>query len=206
MELKTCTKCGIAKPFEEFHKHAQTRDKRVPKCKACAKAYAAQWNRDTADERKAFRQRNKDVLRERQQKYYLDNRDAIRAKNSAREKLDREGARKRLEKWRSLNAEKMEAFRAAWKAANPHKLNADAAKRRAARRRAVPIWADLAAIESIYAQAQAASRLTGIEHHVDHIVPLISDIVCGLHWEANLRVLPGAENISKSNRYWPDMP
>lgn len=41
--------------------------------------------------------------------------------------------------------------------------------------------------------------------HVDHIVPLQSNWVCGLHCEANLRVIPGAENESKRNFWWPQM-
>jgi hypothetical protein len=42
--------------------------------------------------------------------------------------------------------------------------------------------------------------------HVDHIVPLVSKFVCGLHCEANLQLLPGPENQRKGNRVWPDMP
>jgi len=51
-----------------------------------------------------------------------------------------------------------------------------------------------------------AFRKYGYDFHVDHIVPLKSPLVSGLHTEANLRLLPGAENRSKHNRFWPDMP
>lgn len=80
------------------------------------------------------------------------------------------------------------------------------AKRRSALLRAIPKWANLEAIEAIYREANRIEKLTGTEYHVDHIVPLQSKIVSGLHCESNLRVLPATSNISKSNRHWPDMP
>lgn len=41
---------------------------------------------------------------------------------------------------------------------------------------------------------------------VDHIVPLGSDLVCGLHCVDNLQLLDMELNRKKSNREWPDMP
>ena len=47
---------------------------------------------------------------------------------------------------------------------------------------------------------------TEIKWEVDHIVPIKSKIVCGLHTEQNLRIVPRRVNRSKNNRYWPQMP
>lgn len=71
--------------------------------------------------------------------------------------------------------------------------------KRARRFKATPKWADAALIQDIY-----SNRPDGFD--VDHVVPLTSPIVCGLHWEGNLQYLPSRENQSKKNRYWPDMP
>lgn len=64
----------------------------------------------------------------------------------------------------------------------------------------MPPWVDREAVNALYAEAAKVGL------SVDHIVPLRSKVVCGLHVPANLRLLPLAENIAKNNRHWPDMP
>lgn len=95
-----------------------------------------------------------------------------------------------------------------YKKANPYKGAKDASYRRAMQLSATPMWLSkehLAEMEVMYAEA---SKLTasGDTHHVDHIVPLRSKIVCGLHVPWNLQLLQAFDNLSKNNRWWPDMP
>lgn len=54
--------------------------------------------------------------------------------------------------------------------------------------------------------ARKLRQETGIEYQVDHVIPIQSPVVCGLHWEGNLQVIPKLANVLKSNRFWPDMP
>lgn len=69
----------------------------------------------------------------------------------------------------------------------------------------VPAWADLDAINAIYVEATKQINL-GCDVHVDHIIPLRSKLVTGLHVPANLRIIDAKPNEQKGNRYWPDMP
>lgn len=97
--------------------------------------------------------------------------------------------------------DKVRAAQAAYKKRNPEKNTADASKRRAIRLKAIPKWADLKKIEEIYKEAQRLTKETGIEHHVDHIIPLRSKLVCGLHVENNLQIITAAENLKKGNSF-----
>jgi hypothetical protein len=85
-----------------------------------------------------------------------------------------------------------------------HKENAKYKRRHVAKLQAVPQWADKAKVDWFYAEAQRLLRATGMSYDVDHIVPLQSKYVCGLHCEFNLQLLPSALNKSKGNKFWPD--
>lgn len=66
-------------------------------------------------------------------------------------------------------------------------------------------WASWRAIEDKYMEASRLTRLTGVVHEVDHIVPLQGTTVCGLHCESNLRVITKKANREKSNRFTEDV-
>lgn len=69
---------------------------------------------------------------------------------------------------------------------------------------AFPDWASKhPEIIAIYKEAKRR-RQGGEKVHVDHIVPIMSHYVCGLHVPANLQIITEAENYQKSNHSWPD--
>lgn len=79
-------------------------------------------------------------------------------------------------------------------AKNPQKeLHLNNIRRRQRDTNQTPKWADLGKIEKFY-----HNRPLGM--HVDHIYPLNSSWVCGLHVLENLQYLPPSENLSKSNK------
>lgn len=93
-----------------------------------------------------------------------------------------------------------------WRQNNRAKRNAAEAKRKAVKLRATPQWGCAEKILKFYESSQGLSMLLGEWYHVDHIVPLQSDFVCGLHNEFNLQILLAVDNCAKQNLWWPDMP
>ena len=55
-------------------------------------------------------------------------------------------------------------------------------------------------IKAIYELCKQLTKLTGVKHEVDHIVPLCGEYVSGLHVPWNLRVITREENAKKSNK------
>lgn len=71
-------------------------------------------------------------------------------------------------------------------------------------RRATPKWLTKEHKQQIaetYELMRDCRAVTGEDYHVDHIVPLRGDNICGLHVPWNLQVLPSDVNTSKSNNY-----
>lgn len=106
--------------------------------------------------------------------------------------------------WQEANLDKRREKDRRWQEANPDKHNAKEARRRATKKSATPSWANQEEIKYFYTKSKELEQLTGVKHHVDHIYPLKSDFLCGLHVENNLQVLPAVENCSKNNRMWPN--
>jgi hypothetical protein len=119
-------------------------------------------------------------------------------------KQNPEQNRETKRQWYAQNAERHKETVRRWQEQNREKINAFVAKRRAAKKQAIAAWADLNAIKQIYFKAAKLTKLTGIPHQVDHIYPLQSDYMCGLHVEINLQIITKTENAAKGNRTWPD--
>ena len=152
------------------------------------------------------------------QKWSQANKEKILASSRKWQESNREKQRLRCRNWYELNKEKhlqdhkkwaknypkqQKIITQRWRSKNKHVLTANAAKRRGSKKTAVPPWANLNKIKQIYKRAAELTRQTGVIHHVDHIYPLQSKYMCGLHVETNLQVITEAENLTKGNRTWP---
>lgn len=168
-------------------------------------AHKKKYNAANADSirlsRAAYNAENKDSIAAYKKKYNLENKEAIKEYASMRYLENKEYFSANNKAWRSRNKEYHDAY------VKQYRENNRVAKSKAERRRissklsATPAWADLEAIRAIYDLADEIGNV-----HVDHIVPLRSKLVCGLHVHWNLQILSPQENMSKGNWWWPDMP
>jgi hypothetical protein len=127
--------------------------------------------------------------RERDAQYRKENRDKYRATIVA---------------WSAKNPEKVKLYAAKTKANNKGKVNAHTVKRRLAKINRTPKWLtadDHWMIEQAYELAALRTKLFGFTWHVDHVLPLQGKLVSGFHTPYNLQVIPGADNVRKSNTF-----
>lgn len=223
---KVCSVCKDEKPASEFHRNKASADGLCSRCKPCNCAHVKKA-RD-ADPEKTKRQKRADYEKHREKRirtvveYYVTNRDAILESRRAEYHAGgKEAVLAQARDYYLKNSEKVKVINAIWAKKNPERVKAakrrwiDArpglktlwdANRRANEKQATPSWANLFFIAEAYRLAKLREKVCGGKWHVDHIVPLQSKKVCGLHVEHNLQVIPGGENLRKSNRHWPDMP
>lgn len=142
----------------------------------------------------------KKCLKEVNAQRYVKNREHILACSREWENQNREKKNAAKRKRYTLNQEKERALSSEWKRKNRDTATLFQKMREAKKRGATPSWFEKDAVSVVYKKASEY----GLQ--VDHIVPLSSKLVCGLHCWANLQLLDSSLNGSKSNRYWPDMP
>lgn len=222
---KHCTKCGVTKPSTDFARSKSRKDGLNGHCKRCIAAWRLANLDAVRAKKKQYAAENADRNAARAKAWREANPE--RAKDGVRRWVSENGDRKAAvdREYRTRNAERVAQQKSAYYQANRERevarnmeyarvnrarlrpLGAEAAMRRFAKKRAaVPRWANKDAVRLFYEDASRRSAETGQRWEVDHIVPLQSRFVCGLHCEANLRVIPRSDNRSKSNRTWPDQP
>jgi hypothetical protein len=192
--MKQCVSCGEKKAFGEFYKRSDSPDGFRNDCKECRKALSNSIYLRDPEQQKAQR---RDYYRRRKS---LDPEYCVK-KYWADVERSRELNRLYYQRDRKNRIEKSVAYAKA----NPAKANATKKKYKLAKRKACPPWVyssrELCAqIMYFYGEAQRLASETGVAYHVDHIIPLQGETVCGLHVPWNLQVLTASENCSKQNR------
>jgi molecular chaperone DnaK (HSP70) len=185
-KLYKCTICNKNKQPFEFYANKKNSNGLDCCCKECRKEKSriryAEKNEEVKQQQKVYWDSVKDSINEKKVEARANNLEFFRER-------DKQYYRRDLEHSRLRSVIKN-------------------GRRRAKKLNACPTWlseTDLAKIKSIYKNCKNISKKTGTIHHVDHIVPLQGENVCGLHVPWNLRVIPASVNCSKSNKLVEDI-
>lgn len=144
---------------------------------------------------------NKTNVAQKSKEYYVKNTKTHKEKSLLYYRSNTAERSVKMADWYAKNKDSVAAYGVAWRSKNKDKKAAATARRRALLLKATPKWANKEKIDEFYLSANKLGMLTGEWFHVDHIVPLKGKNVCGLHYENNLQILRGPENLSKSNRF-----
>jgi len=215
---KSCNTCKTLKPLDDFHRRFTAKDGHKGICKECArisgKAYVSSERGKSV--RKQWEIDNAPKIEQQRIDYYEQNKDVMSEKNKVYYELTKEQFKERNKKARIRDKDKIAAQRnspegkAIKKAYDKKHQSNHRAKRAAiqARRRASISRSSInntpesrLEIEAIYIKCSQLTESTGIQHHVDHIVPLRGTNVSGLHIPSNLQILTAKENQAKSNYF-----
>jgi 5-methylcytosine-specific restriction endonuclease McrA len=145
---------------------------------SCRKEYMKKYRLENKEKikrlQKEYYETNKETLKENMKSYYFDNREERRAKGK--------------EHYEN----------------NKSNYLAYSKTRKAMIKNRTPSWLteeDYEKIVEIYILCKKMSDETGIQHHVDHIIPLNGKTVSGFHVPWNLQILTASENLSKGNKH-----
>jgi hypothetical protein len=164
---------------------AQYREANSERIKANDACLAARQSELRAERTRQWIKNNPERKKKLDTEYYQQNREYMLAQMQQAYNANPELGRQRAKQWRQDN---------------PARVAYNIAMARARRHRAIPCWMtkqERSAIRRLYEQCQQLSVSTGVPHQVDHIIPLVSDIACGLHCLANLQILTATENNTK---------
>ena len=202
-------------------RYQRYRVKHVEKRKQYMTIYREQNAEKIRQQRKEYNAKNAEKIKQYSKEYYAKNAEKIQIYN--RSQAGKEVRRDYKRRMRVLpggklrwpeNPERRRINRNRWKAANPEKRKASyrrdyernkdrffahSALRRA-RKALVSVFLtseEKSGIRDLYKQRDLISRTTGIEYHVDHVIPIGRG---GLHHPTNLQLLPAVENWKKNAR------
>lgn len=173
------------------------------RCVQCAAELGNAWKRahseQMAAQRRSWIARNPERHSAIKSAWNAANPEGQKARSRKWFLANREKAHAATKTWRESNLDKARARSIKWARENKARAYALTAKYHADKLQRLPAWADVSAIDLIYAEARK-QREAGMDVHVDHVLPLRGRLVSGLHIPENLQIIPALFNRQKSNR------
>lgn len=218
-KTRICKTCALEKSIENFT-FLSNKGNFSYGCRSCDSIYSNEKFKkrypeikDSLNEKRRFEYSSNDTLRNRilnENKKHRDaNLETYRKNRQDYYNINKEACLETCKKWYEKNIDSVKEYKKNWflkfYPENKEKYYNQAHKRRLFETKAFPSWASNPKIEIIFKAKVEEEKRTGQKYHVDHIVPLISKLVCGFHSEDNLQILLAKDNLKKKNFYWPDM-
>jgi head-tail adaptor len=197
---KFCNKCQALKSIAEFGKDKNRHDGLHYMCLACRKLSRIANAETIQQQKRDHYARNRELLLERKRLSYPQHAAVKIAYGIKRYQANREEILERHKIYMRGRPDYYKQMRLK----QPEKVNAKENKRKAAKLQRIPCWLtpdDFWMIEQAYDICALRTKMTGIEWHVDHIIPLQGKLVSGLHTPYNLQVIPASINTSKGNKF-----
>jgi len=205
MNNKTCRICLIEKPINEFPFRKEHNKHLGKRCALCQKKVAAlnARNRIAANPQKYKDKRAKYSENVEVKEKYRLGAELYRKKNPEKSK---ESARNSRVKHRDRRNESTRI----WRDKNKEHVRNYMRTKYPNRGRKVSFIKERSICDTaenrehirlIYKVAKDLSLLEGEDYHVDHVIPLTSDIVSGLHVPWNLNIIKKKVNLSKKNKF-----
>lgn len=221
--MYVCKKCNVEKQQDEYQLDKR-RGKYYATCRQCrvqasrehrlknlekyrerTRLYVQKWRKENPDKANAICRRWAEKNREYVRSYHRVKSAEWRAKNPEKEwrltnpEAAKESGKKARIKW----LEKNPNYHHEHYVKNKSMYVANRANRRDLQAQATPKWLtniQKAQIAEFYEIAKTKEMQTGQKYHVDHIIPINGQNVCGLHVPWNLQIITATENLSKGNR------
>lgn len=181
--VKTCSECKKTKNVLDFGLNRGMKDGRFNQCKLC---------------RKIARQSIKETDYELYQRQ-------LECSRLAKQKLGKEHLKESKTKWDLKNSEYVKEYRRNYYLDNLDRCRLNGTKHWKSIKRASVKFSDRCRVSNVYKESKKLTRETGIQHSVDHIIPLNGKNVSGLHIESNLQIIPLIDNNRKYNSFTGDI-
>jgi hypothetical protein len=179
-----CSKCNQDKDPSSFYLRKDNGKLRA-ECKICFNEKSVVWQKKNREKVRGYVRKSCKAAYDRDPEFY-------REKKRISRNLNPEKSRMIVRKsYAKVYQKRYDSERA--------RLNANSA----ARRRAAPSWLTAiqkAQIMEFYDIARCLTVQTGIQHDVDHIMPIKGEASSGLHVPWNLQILTKSENCAKKNK------
>lgn len=190
----TCVTCNN----NNFLKFKRKNPERVREIK---RNYNKDNHQKVLEYNRELRKNNAEYYREYYRNYSIENMESLRESSKIYRENNKEQIARGKKEYNCNNRDIANVANRKWQRNNKSKVLASVNLRRARIKSAVPVWYDHQEVQQIYEECRNLTISTGLPHHVDHIVPLTNDLVCGLHCKDNLRIIPAKDNLSKGNTF-----